>query len=134
MADELAIPWSPALVRKLLARGLDPIRPDWLGKTFLHACAANGDRSSAAVFLDADINARRLEFHETPLAAAVRSGPGSQDPALVERRHAMVESLLERGAKTNLPDDELWAMPLAWARKFGLADIEAILLKHRATG
>ena len=64
------------MVRKLLARGLDPNRPDWLGKTFLHACAENGDRSIAAVFLDAgaDINARGLEFHETPLAAAVRSG------------------------------------------------------------
>ena len=40
MGDELAYPWSAALVRKLLARGLDPNRPDWLGKTFLHACAA----------------------------------------------------------------------------------------------
>ena len=64
MGDELACPWSAALVRKLLARGLDPNRPDWLGKTFLHVCAANGDRSIAAVFLDAgaDINARGLEF------------------------------------------------------------------------
>ena len=49
MADELACPWSAALVRKLLARGLDPNRPDWLGKTFLHACAASGNRSIAAV-------------------------------------------------------------------------------------
>ena len=33
--------------------------------------------------------------------------------------------------------DELafpWATPLAWARKFGLADIEEILLKHGAAG
>ena len=68
-------PRSPGLVRKLLARGLDPNRPDWLGRTFLHACAENGDRSVAAVFLDAgaDINARDLEFQGTPLAAAVRS-------------------------------------------------------------
>ena len=41
-------PRSSALVRRLLARGLDPNRPDWLGKTFLHACAENGDRSVAA--------------------------------------------------------------------------------------
>ena len=76
MADELAFPWSAALARRLLARGLDPNRPDWLGKTFLHACAAKGDRSIAAVFLEAgaDINARGIEFHETPLAAAVRCG------------------------------------------------------------
>jgi hypothetical protein len=45
----------------------------------------------------------------------------------------MVEFLLERGARANLPDDERWATPLAWARKLGLADIEAILLKRGAT-
>jgi ankyrin repeat protein len=136
MGDELACPWSAALVRKLLARGLDANRPDWLGKTFLHVCAARGDRSIAAVFLKggADINARGLEFNETPLAAAVRSGLGSNEPTLAQRRRQMVEFLLERGAATNLPDDEPWATPLAWARKLGLADIEEILLKHGATG
>jgi ankyrin repeat protein len=136
MADELTFPWSAALARRLLARGLNPNRPDWLGKTFLHACAAWGDRSIAAVFLDAgaDINARGIEFNETPLAAAVRSWLGSEEPKLTERRRQMVEFLLVRGAATNLPDDEPWATPLAWARKLGLADIEAILLKHGATG
>jgi ankyrin repeat protein len=136
IGDELAYPWSDALVRKLLARGLDPNRPDWLGKTFLHACAARGDRSIAAVFLEAgaDINACGLEFNETPLATAVRSGLGSQEPKLAQRRRQMVEFLLKRGAATNLPDDEPWATPLAWARKLGLADIEEVLLKHGATG
>ncbi len=135
MGDELAFPWSAALVRKLLARGLDPNRPDWLGRTFLHACAASGNRSVAAVFLDAgaDINARGLEFNETPLAAAVRSGLGSKEPELAQRRRRMVEFLLKRGGVTNLPDDEPWATPLAWARKLGLTDIEEILLKHGAT-
>jgi ankyrin repeat protein len=139
MADELACPWSAALVRKLLARGLDPNRPDWLGKTFLHACAENGDRSVAAVFLDAgaDINARCLEFHETPLAAALRCGLGCKKeedmPKLAQRRRRMVEFLLKRGAATNLPDDKPWATPLARARKLGFAEIEAILMKHGAT-
>jgi ankyrin repeat protein len=135
MADELAFPWSAALVRRFLARGLDPNRPDCFGKTFLHACAGSGNRSIAAVFLDAgaDINARGIEFNETPLAAAVRSGLGSKEPRLAQRRRRMVEFLLKRGATTNLPDDEPWATPLAWARKFGLADIEEILLKHGAT-
>jgi hypothetical protein len=41
----------------------------------------------------------------------------------------MVEFLLKRGAATNLPDDEPWATPLAWARKFGVADIEDVLIK-----
>jgi ankyrin repeat protein len=136
MADELACPWSAAQVRKLLARGLDPNRPDWLGKTFLHACAGSGNRSIAAVFLEAgaDINARGLEFNETPLAAAVRYGLGSKEPKLAEGRRRMVEFLLQRGARANLPDDEPWATPLAWARKLGLTDIEEILLKHGATG
>ena len=131
-------PRSPAMVRRLLGRGLDPNRPDWLGKTFLHACAENGDRSVAQVFLDvgADINARGLEFHETPLAAAVRHEPWCREEdrrGLVERRRRMVEFLLKRGAATNLPDDEPWATPLAWARKLGLADLEEVLVKHGAT-
>jgi ankyrin repeat protein len=130
-------PRSAALVRKLLAHGLDPNRPDWLGKTFLHACADNGDRSVAAVFLDAgaDINARDLEFNETPLAAAVRCGQGCKEedrPQLAQRRRRMVEFLLKRGAATNLPDDEPWATPLAWARKLSIPDLEALLIQHGA--
>jgi ankyrin repeat protein len=130
-------PRSSALVRRLLARGLDPNRPDWLGKTFLHACAENGDRSVAEVFLaaGADINARGLEFHETPLAAAVRCGRGCKEddrPRLAQRRRRMVEFLLKRRAATNLPGDEPWATPLAWARKIGLTDIEEVLINHGA--
>ena len=130
-------PKSPALVRRLLARGLDPNRPDWLGRTFLHACAEQGDRSVAALFLKAgaDINAREFEYQGTPLAAAVRSGAlmkkGNQsEPS--ERRRRMVEFLLKRGAATNLPDDAPWATPLAWARKYELADIEQLLVQHGA--
>jgi hypothetical protein len=41
--------------------------------------------------------------------------------------------LLERGAATNLPDDEPWATPQACAQKLGLVDIEEFLLKHGAT-
>jgi ankyrin repeat protein len=134
MVDELAFPWSAALARRLLARGLDSNRTDWLGKAFLHACAARGDRSVAAVFLNAgaDINARGIEFNETPLATAFRSGLGSEEPQLAERRRQMVEFLLKRGAATNLPDDEPWATPLAWARKLGLTDIEEVLVRHGA--
>jgi ankyrin repeat protein len=131
-------PRSSALVRSLLARGLDPNRPDWLGKTFLHACAENGDRTIAAIFLDAGahINARGLEFNETPLASAVRYEPWckEEDRSLLPlRRRRMVEFLLKRGAATNLPDDEPWATPLAWARKLELADLEEILTRHGAT-
>ena len=138
MGDELAYPWSAALVRKLLARGLDPNRPDWLGKTFLHACAESGNRSVAAVFLDAgaDINARGLEFNETPLAAAVRYR------AVVQRRDrpswpsagdGWSSSCSSAVPRPTCPMTNRGRLRLAWARKLGLADIEEILLKHGAT-
>jgi len=126
---------SPALVRTLLARGLDSNRPDWMGKTFLHACAESGDRSVAAVLLDAgaDINARDLEFKATPLAAAVRSWCEEKDPKRSEQRRRMVEFLLKRGAATNLPGDEPWATPLAWATRHAHDGIVELLKQHGAT-
>lgn len=131
----IVYPRSAALVRKLLARGLDPNRTDWLGKTLLHACADLGDRTVAAVLLNAgaDINARDVEFQGTPLAAAVRARCNASDPKQPERLQRMVKFLLQRGAATNLPDDQPWATPLAWARKYGRADIEALLIEHGAT-
>jgi ankyrin repeat protein len=130
----IAYPKSPELVRKLLARGLDPNRPNWIGKTFLHACAETGDRSVAAVLLDAgaDINAREVEFQGTPLAAAVRSCCGSQDPKQAERVRHMIEFLLERGAATNLPGDRSWATPLAWASRHGNGSLVDLLKRHGA--
>lgn len=136
--DQLEVlPRSPTIVRHLLDRGLNPNRTDWLGKTFLHTCAENGDRSAASALLDAgaDINARDFEFQGTPLAAAIRSEPrrGEKDQskhALRQRR--MVQFLLKRGAATNLAGDELSATPLAWARKCGLTEIETLLVEHGA--
>lgn len=130
-----AYPRSPALVRRLLAHRVDPNSPDWLGKTFLHACAGHGDRSIAAVFLEAgaDINARDLEFKGTPLAAAVRSWCEEANPTQAERKRQMVEFLLQRGAATNLPGDKPWATPLAWATRRGHAEIVDLLKQHGAT-
>jgi ankyrin repeat protein len=130
-----AYPRSPALVQRLLARGLDPIRPDWLGKTLLHASAENGDRSVAALLLDAgaDINARDLEFQGTPLAAAVRSCCAVADPKQAKRGRRMVAFLLQRGAKANLPGDQPWATPLAWASRHGCGDMVEVLKEHGAT-
>lgn len=133
----ITYPRSPAMVRKLLAHGLDPNRPDWLGKTFLHACAENFDTPAASVFLQAgaDVNARDVEFKGTPLAAAVRHAPwcdGDQRPRREERRTRMVKFLLKHGAAANLPGDEPWSTPLAWARKLGRTHVEAVLLQHGA--
>jgi ankyrin repeat protein len=125
----VAWPRSASLVRKLLARGLNPNRTDWLGKTFLHACAELGDRSIAAILLDAgaDINARDVEFQGTPLAAAVRACCAVEDPKQAERARRMVEFLLKRGARANLPGDELWATPMAWATRHGRGDLVELL-------
>ncbi len=132
--DGVTYPRSTKLIRKLLARGLDPNRPDWLGKTFLHACAENGDRAIAAILLDAgaDINARDLEFKGTPLAAAVRTESYCVEEKLMLRLRQMIEFLLKRGAATNLPDDEPWATPLAWATKHGQRELVELLRAHGA--
>ncbi|MGE0758024.1 MAG: ankyrin repeat domain-containing protein [Pirellulaceae bacterium] len=120
---------SLALLDTLFDRGLDPHQTNWLGKTLLHAAAEVGDRAKAATLLDrgADINARELEFQGTPLAAAVRAWCAEAEPKLMPRRRLMVEFLLQRGAATNLPDDELWATPMAWAKNEHREDIVARL-------
>lgn len=136
--DDATYPNTPGRMQRLLVRGLDPNQSDWLGRTLLHVCAANGDRAVAAVLLDAgaDVDARELEFNGTPLATAVRIEPPGAEPDRSEferRRRAMVEYLLRRGARPNLPDDESWATPLAWARRRGLSEIETILKAQGAT-
>jgi ankyrin repeat protein len=45
----------------------------------------------------------------------------------------MVEFLLKRGATTNLPGDEPWATPLAWAVQHGHGEIVDLLKQHGAT-
>ena len=126
---------SSPLIKKLLARGLDPNRTDWLGKSFLHECAEKGARTLAAIFLDAgaDINAREVEFQGTPLAAAVRSCVGQADPAQAKNQRQLVAFLLKRGAATNLPGDQPWATPLAWATRHKLSDLVEPLTLHGAT-
>ena len=127
-------PKSPSLVKTLIARGFDPNHRDWLGRTPLHFCAANADETIATVFLNAGagVNVRDFQFKGTPLAAAVRSWSASEEPAQTQKRLRMIKLLFERGAATNLPDDESWATPLAWAQKRGAAEIEKILVEHGA--
>lgn len=130
----LLFPHRGALIRNLLARGLDPNRSDWMGKTVLHACAEKADRVSAALFLDAgaDINAREVEFQGTPLAAAVRICCAAEEPRQANARR-LVEFLLKRGAATNLPGDPPWATPLAWATRHQSSDLVSLLKHHGAS-
>jgi ankyrin repeat protein len=44
----------------------------------------------------------------------------------------MVELLLKRGARPNVPGDPPWATPLAWATRRGHAEIADLLKQHGA--
>jgi hypothetical protein len=98
------------LLRWLLARGLYPNRPDWLGRNLLHGYAENGDLTVGELFPNAgaDMNARGLEFHDTPSPAAIRFQRWCEKddlPELRQRRRRLVEHLLKRGAATSFPRD-----------------------------
>ena len=99
---------SPDLLSKLLEAGLDPDRPNWIGRTFLHVAAGKGAVEAAAALLEAgaDLEAVELEHGGTPLAAAARAGEAE-----------MVAFLLEKGADADAPPGSPWATARARARE-----------------
>jgi hypothetical protein len=109
---------SVEFARQLFERGPNPQRRNWLGITLLHRCAAKGDIDIAKICVEygCDINAIETEWCSTPLGWAARAG-----------QQAMVQWLLQQGADATLPTDEPWAHPIAWARRRGYPEIEAIL-------
>jgi ankyrin repeat protein len=111
----------------LFQHGMDPNKPNWLHITPLHCFAESGDLENAAVFIDhgADLNARDEEFCSTPLGWAARCG-----------RTRMVEFLLRRGARPNLPGGPAlaWATPLQWATRRGHDGIVRILTEFEKEG
>ncbi len=110
-----------ALTELLLAHGMSPSRPDWLGITPLHQLARQGDVETASFFLDrgADLHSRDEDICSTPLGWAAKFG-----------QKAMVALLLGRGAKPDLPDDPPWATPLAWATRRGHPGVAGLLRHH----
>jgi len=105
------------IAKLLLDNGMNPNHMNWHHLTLLHDMAQDGDLEKARLLLDhgADINAVDEEYRSTPLGLAARWG-----------HRDMVALLLERGAdpiKSGAP----WSTPLAWARKKGHAEIEAML-------
>ena len=52
VSDELTCLRDPALVEKLLACGLDPARPDWLGKTLIETCPPERKRFTSTPFYE----------------------------------------------------------------------------------
>jgi ankyrin repeat protein len=112
----------------LFQHGMNPNQPNWLGITPLHAFAETGDVENAAVFIEhgADVNVRDEEFCSTPLGWAARCG-----------KARMVEFLLRRGAKPNLPDDTpdfTWATPRQWAIRRGHDEIVRMLTEYEKAG
>jgi ankyrin repeat protein len=123
---------DPALLRLLLARGMDPNLPNWKAATPLHDLCGRDGRwiprehrvECATILLDhgATISARDEDYRSTPLGWAARNGLAD-----------MVTLLLSRGAPTNLPDDPSWATPLAWATRRGHRSIVEQLRAAGAT-
>jgi ankyrin repeat protein len=69
------------------------------------------------------LHARDEDICSTPLGWAAKFG-----------QVAMVELLLARGARRNLPDDPPWATPLAWATRRGHSEIVKVLEMAPGTG
>jgi ankyrin repeat protein/GNAT superfamily N-acetyltransferase len=105
------------IAKLLLDNGMNPNHMNWHHVTLLHDMAQDGDLEKARLLLDhgADINAVDEEYCSTPLGLAARWG-----------HRGMVALLLERGADP-IKSGASWSTPLAWARKKGHAEIEAML-------
>jgi ankyrin repeat protein len=102
----------------LMERGMSPHHRTWHGVTLLHDMAQNGDLAKARLLLDhgAELDVIEDEYRSTPLGLAARWG-----------RRPLVELLLSRGANPTAAGAS-WSTPLAWARKYGHAEIERMLV------
>ncbi|HKE24389.1 MAG TPA: ankyrin repeat domain-containing protein [Bryobacteraceae bacterium] len=107
------------IARVLLENGMNPNHMNWHHVTLLHDMAHEGDLEKAQLLLDhgADINAIDDEYRSTPLGIAARWG-----------NREMVAMLLERGADP-INAGASWSTPLAWARKKGHTEVEAMLMR-----
>jgi ankyrin repeat protein len=98
-------------------RGMSPHHRTWHGVTLLHDMAQNGDLAKARLLIEhgADLDAVDDEYRSTPLGLAARWG-----------RRPLVELLLSSGASPNVAG-AAWSTPVAWARKYGHAEIARML-------
>jgi ankyrin repeat protein len=108
----------PDQMQKLINHGIDPNRPNWIGRTFLHSCARKGAIDSASVLLEngAEIDSVDLEFGSTPLAEAVREG-----------QTEMVKFLREQGADPDAPEKSTWGTARAVAKRKGDEEMARLL-------
>ena len=106
----------------LIGYGHDINRPDWWGRTLLHAEASEGDldRAKMLIELGADIDRIDVQSRTNTLGFAARQG-----------RVEMVKFLLDQGADKH-PDVPDWATPLRYAQDY-LAD-HAVRYSEREHG
>ena len=120
----LVTEWAPfyyfkheATAEFLLEHGMDPDHMNFHRTTLLHYMASEGEMAKARLLVKhgADINAIDDEYRSTPLGLAARRG-----------QLAIAKFLIESGADVNLAG-ATWATPLAWARKRGHPEVQALL-------
>ncbi len=106
----------------IMEKGMSPDTMSWHHVTLLHDMAQKGNIPKAELLIQygAQINPVEEEYQSTPLAMAVRWG-----------HYNMAEYLLKQGADPNKAGAP-WSTPLAWARKKGFTEIEALLLNAGA--
>lgn len=113
---------TPERTRRLLAGGMDPSRPDWLGATALHHLAGRGEVEQMAVLIEhgAELEAVDDEYRATPLGWAARLGQLST-----------IEYLLDHGADPNGAGAP-WSTPLGWAEHAGQEEAANVLRRRGA--
>ncbi len=111
----------PEAVMTLLANGADPRAADADGNTPLHHAARSSDPGVAALLRDAAAELDALNHDGvTPLGIACASG-----------NWRLARFLLERGAKTELPDASPALLAAAGGEDDDIAGVQ-LLLKHKA--
>ncbi len=107
-----------AMVERFLDHGADPNLSNWLGVSYLHLLALQGNTELAAIMMDygADVNAVDDEYCTTPLGWAAKYGQAE-----------MAALLLERGAQRDPAGVPEWAKPIAWAKRKGHSAIVKML-------
>lgn len=106
------------MVKLLLDHGANPNLTNWLGGSYLHLLALQGNMELAKLMINygADINAIDDEYCTTPFGWAAKYG-----------QTEMVAFLLEQGAKRVLKGIPEWATPMAWAKRKGHSAIVEML-------
>lgn len=106
------------MVTLLLEHGANPNLTNWLGVSYLHVLALQGNIELAKLLIDfgADLNVIDNEHSTTPLGWAAKYG-----------KKEMVAFLLGQGAKRDLTGMPDWATPMEWAKRRGHPEIVDML-------